>query len=68
MKVFFTDNGRILCGEHLGVTARATGRDLSGDEIVEVDPASEVELRKAHGPAGKTIALCERCQYEARRR
>lgn len=34
--VYLTDNGRALCGEHLGQTAKATGRDISGQKIMVV--------------------------------
>lgn len=33
--LYFTDNGRIVCGRHLGASARATGRDISGQAIKE---------------------------------
>ena len=36
--VFITDNGRCLCGEHLGMMASATLRDLSGQAIYRVTP------------------------------
>lgn len=36
--VYLTDNGAALCGEHLGNSARMTGRDLSGQAIMEVTP------------------------------
>ncbi len=35
--LYSTDNGRLLCGRHLGVAAAYTGKDISGQEIVEVD-------------------------------
>ena len=36
--LYSTDNGAIYCGEHLGCTAKATGRDISGQRIVAIDP------------------------------
>lgn len=36
--LYLGDNGRCLCGEHLGATARHTGRDLSGQPVMEVTP------------------------------
>lgn len=34
--IYLTDNGAAYCGAHLGATARATGRDISGQPIMEV--------------------------------
>lgn len=31
--IFIGDNGMVLCGEHLGMTARLTGHDLSGQKL-----------------------------------
>jgi hypothetical protein len=42
--IYLTDNGRALCGAHLGVTARATGRDISGQEILPVTPEMVAEF------------------------
>ena len=36
--LYLTDNGRCLCGEHLGHTAKATGRDISGQKILRLTP------------------------------
>lgn len=36
MKLYITDNGRLLCEDHLGISAKTTGRDISGQEIHEV--------------------------------
>ena len=30
------DNGRLLCGRHLGAMASATGRDLSGQPLMRI--------------------------------
>ena len=30
------DNGRLFCGRHAGVSARYTGRDISGQRVEEV--------------------------------
>ena len=43
--LYFTDNGRVLCGEHLGMSAMYTGYDISGQKIVRVTPA-EAEAAK----------------------
>lgn len=50
--IYLTDNGRALCGEHLGASARFTGRDISGQEIYRVTPADVREW----GPV-----CCETC-------
>ncbi len=34
--IYLGDNGRALCGQHLGMTARYTGRDISGQSIQRV--------------------------------
>lgn len=36
--IYLGDNGRAYCGEHLGMTAQTTGRDLSGQPIYEIRP------------------------------
>lgn len=36
--IYLGDNGRAYCGEHLGHTARTTGRDLSGQAILAITP------------------------------
>jgi hypothetical protein len=35
--IYLADNGAAYCGAHLGVTARMTGRDLSGQAIQRVN-------------------------------
>ena len=59
--VFLTDNGRALCGEHLGATARLTGRDLSGQPILPVTGPALAECR-----AEGFLPCCEACGKEAR--
>jgi len=56
MKVYLTDNGRALCEEHLGASARFTGRDLSGQSIYPVT-AADVEYVRTLGAELK----CETC-------
>jgi len=51
--VYITDNGATYCGAHLGITARTTGRDLSGQRIIPVTP----EIERAEG----CKLPCERC-------
>lgn len=37
--LYLCDNGRCVCGTHLGSTAKATGWDVSGQEIYEIQPS-----------------------------
>lgn len=32
--LYLGDNGRCYCGEHSGMSARYTGRDISGNEVL----------------------------------
>lgn len=59
--VFLTDNGRALCGAHLGATARLTGHDLSGQDILPVTGPVLTECMET----GFT-PRCESCGKEAR--
>ena len=34
--LYLTDGGRCYCGDHLGMTAKYTGRDISGQPIHRV--------------------------------
>ena len=43
--LYFTDNGCVLCGEHLGTSALDTGRDISGQKIQRVSLADVRESR-----------------------
>lgn len=36
--LYFGDNGRCFCGAHAGMTARYTGRDLSGQRVERITP------------------------------
>ncbi len=54
--LYFTDNGRVVCGSHLGYTAKASGRDISGQKIAAVSP-SDVREAKSDG----WIIACEDC-------
>lgn len=60
--VYLTDNGRALCGAHLGATARMTGCDLSGMPILEMTPELVAEAQ-AEGFTPK----CETCGREPSR-
>lgn len=56
--LYFTDNGRVLCGQHLGASARLTGRDLSGQRITRTTREDAEDFRAM----GLTLA-CEVCQH-----
>jgi hypothetical protein len=58
--VYLTDNGRAVCGDHLGSSAKHTGYDISGQEIMLVTPEMALESRAD----GWTIA-CEDCGKQA---
>ena len=36
--LYLVDNGAVYCGSHMGQTPRYTGRDISGQEILEFTP------------------------------
>lgn len=55
--IYFTDNGALLCGRHLGATAEASGRDISGQKIQKVTPIDAVVAKREHGMDLK----CETC-------
>lgn len=53
--VYLTDNGAAYCGAHLGASAKATGRDISGQPIVAV--TADV-ARQANAECGY-VPTCE---------
>jgi hypothetical protein len=59
--IYLTDNGRALCGDHLGSSARHTGRDISGQPILPLSPENVRYSIDAEGwhPA------CEHCGKRA---
>ena len=59
--VYLTDNGAALCGKHLGSSARHTGRDISGQEIVPVTPEVAKESVDSYG----WLPSCEHCGKKA---
>lgn len=59
-KIYSCDNGALYCEEHLGMTARATGRDISGKKIRRVRLSDVREFEAM----GLTLA-CETCGCEA---
>ncbi|HEY9467616.1 MAG TPA: hypothetical protein VIR54_31200 [Vicinamibacterales bacterium] len=59
--IYLTDNGRALCGQHLGSSAKHTGRDISGQPIEPVTPEVATMARDEFG----YIPSCEHCGREA---
>lgn len=55
--VYLTDNGAALCGAHLGMTARYSGRDISGQPVRLVTAAMVALIT--------TLIVCERCGRKA---
>lgn len=60
--LYFTDNGCVLCGEHLGSSALHTGRDISGQPIQRVTLADVRESRLI-APDCPDLR-CEQCDKE----
>lgn len=58
--IYLTDNGRALCGAHLGSSAKHTGRDISGQEIMEVTP----EIAELSKTDFGYVPSCETCGAE----
>jgi hypothetical protein len=52
--LYLCDNGRCLCGLHLGSSAKATGRDISGQRIYQIQPADH--------EVGTPPFKCETCK------
>lgn len=58
--IYLVDNGAAYCGDHLGSTARATGRDISGQPILPITPEVASLSLIQYGPYA-----CELCGREA---
>lgn len=43
--LYLGDNGRCYCGEHSGMTAQYTGRDISGQRVMAITPDVLAESR-----------------------
>jgi hypothetical protein len=54
--IYLTDNGAAYCGDHLGTSAKYTGRDISGQPIEPITPPMVAEAKAM----GWTPA-CEQC-------
>lgn len=63
--LYFTDNGRVVCGAHCGMTAQYTLRDISGQRIKRVSAADAASWLASGGEAIR----CEQCgrTYAARK-
>lgn len=58
--IYLTDNGASYCGDHLGSSAKATGRDISGQKIYRVK-ADDAAWHQQHNMAGN-LPMCETCK------
>ena len=61
--LYLGDNGICLCGAHLGMTARYSGRDISGQRIYRLSPEDDREGRKMSTEfRGFRCEVCKRPQ------
>lgn len=58
--LYLGDNGRCYCGEHLGMTAKHTGRDISGQEIMPITPDAVEEADRMGVTLTCEDARCDR--------
>jgi hypothetical protein len=58
--IYLTDNGAAYCGDHLGMTAKMTGRDISGQKVYALT-AADAAFWKQHNQAGNP-PMCETCR------
>lgn len=61
MNLYLCDNGALYCDDHLGATAKATGRDISGQPIHKCSDADLSALADAIG----SNPQCEQCAISA---
>lgn len=55
--LYLADNGRCVCGKHAGATARASGRDISGQRLHRISESDQVVITRMSGRR----ASCEVC-------
>lgn len=55
--LWITDNGALLCGRHLGMSAAFSGRDISGQKVVR---ATANDLHDLEVMIGHAVG-CETC-------
>ena len=61
--LYLGDNGICLCGAHLGMTARYSGRDISGQRIYRLSPEDDREGRRMSAECqGFKCEVCKRPQ------
>lgn len=58
--IYLGDNGRCYCGEHLGASARMTGRDISGQPVYRVTPEDAQEAARMDVTLRCERPRCER--------
>lgn len=58
--LYLGDNGRIYCGEHLGSSAKHSGRDISGKTIQPVTPEDAKYAADMGIPMECEDARCDR--------
>lgn len=59
--LYSCDNGAVYCGEHCGASARYSGRDISGQEVMVLTKQDVANARAAYG----VTLRCETCRKEA---
>ncbi len=59
--IYFVDNGAVYCGAHLGMSARYTGYDISGQKIERITRKVLKECLEIN-----FIPKCESCGLEAK--
>jgi hypothetical protein len=57
LTLYITDNGRIVCDQHAGASAKATGRDISGQRV---DAVTDAFAARWLADVGEQVA-CEDC-------
>ena len=58
LALYLCDNGRCLCGDHLGASAKYTGRDISGQSIHKISPS---DVREADAMGVSLVCEEPRC-------
>lgn len=51
--LYFVDNDALLCGEHLGMSAKYTGHDISGQKIRRASLADIEEMERGLAVMGE---------------
>ncbi len=55
--LYLGDGGHCFCGRHAGMTARFTGRDLSGQRVYRLTATDIAETHREYG----VVLRCEMC-------